>query len=116
GGIEILSRALGRKTAAHLNHAAIQIDTQSKEIIFANGRRQAYGSLISSMPLPRLVALLKNAPARIAKAASRLRASSVLNVNFGIKGRNVSDKQWIYVPERSLPFYRVGFYHNFSPL
>jgi len=38
----------------------------------------------------------------------------VLNVNFGIAGRYVSTKQWVYVPEPQLPFYRVGFYHNFS--
>jgi protoporphyrinogen oxidase len=114
GGIEILSRAFGRKVAAHLNHTAVQIDLKRREVTFANGLRQPYKTLISTMPLPRLVALLKDAPASVTKAAAKLRASSVLNVNFGIQGRNVSDKHWIYVPETKLPFYRVGFYHNFS--
>ena len=114
GGIEILSRAFGRKVAAHLNHIVVQIDVKNREITFANGLRLHYKKLVSTMPLTRLVAILKNAPARVEKAASRLRASSVLNVNYGISNRNVSDKHWIYVPETSLPFYRVGFYHNFS--
>jgi protoporphyrinogen oxidase len=114
GGIEILSRAFGRNVAAHLNHIAVQIDLKGREITFANGLRLRYQKLISSLPMTRLVAILKDKPARISRAASKLRASSVLNVNFGIRGRNVSDKHWIYVPEPSLPFYRVGFYHNFS--
>jgi protoporphyrinogen oxidase len=114
GGIEILSRAFGRKVAARLNHTAVQIDLKAREVTFANGLRQRYTKLVSTMPLTRLVALLKSKPARVERAASRLRASSVLNVNYGIRGRNVSDKQWIYVPEPHLPFYRVGFYHNFS--
>jgi protoporphyrinogen oxidase len=116
GGIEILSRALGRQVAARLGHIAVQVDLKNREVTFANGLRQTYHRLISSLPLTRLVAILKDKPARIERAAGKLRASSVLNVNFGIGGRNVSDKHWIYVPEKSLPFYRVGFYHNFSAL
>jgi protoporphyrinogen oxidase len=38
-----------------------------------------------------------------------------LNINFGIEGRNVSERHWIYFPERKFSFYRVGFPHNFSP-
>ena len=114
GGIEILSRAFGRKVAAHLKHNAVQIDVKRREITFSNGMRLHYKKLITTLPLTRLCAILKDAPSGVSKAASRLRASSVLNVNFGIKNRNVSSMQWIYVPEPSLPFYRVGFYHNFS--
>src|SRR5258708_7257352 len=113
-GIEVLSRGFARKTAAHLNHTAVQVDAKRREVTFANGRRVRYGRLVSSLPLTRLVAILKDAPAAVEAAASRLRASSVLNVNFGISNRNVTDMQWVYVPEKHLPFYRVGFYHNFS--
>jgi protoporphyrinogen oxidase len=114
GGIEVLSRAFGRRVAAHLNHTVVQIDLKGREVTFANGLRLRYKKLISSLPLTRLVAVLKEKPARINRAVSKLRASSVLNVNFGIGNRDVSDKHWIYVPDLSLPFYRVGFYHNFS--
>jgi protoporphyrinogen oxidase len=114
GGIEILSRAFGRKVAAHLRQEAVAIDPRRREVAFSGGLRQPYSKLVSTLPLPRLVSLIQGAPLRVRKAASKLRASSVLNVNFGISGRNVSDKHWIYVPERKLPFYRVGFYHNFS--
>ncbi|MES2202113.1 MAG: FAD-dependent oxidoreductase [candidate division FCPU426 bacterium] len=114
GGIEVLARGFASHSAAHLGHIAVQIDLKAKEVSFANGRRQRYGQLISSLPLPRLVALLKQKPAAIAQAASRLRATSVMNVNLGVSGRDICSKQWIYVPEKNLPFYRVGFYHNFS--
>jgi protoporphyrinogen oxidase len=113
-GIEVLSRGFARKTAAHLNHTAVQVDAKRREVTFSNGRRVSYSRLVSSLPLKRLVGILKDAPASVERAASRLRASSVLNVNFGISKRNVTDMQWVYVPEKHLPFYRVGFYHNFS--
>jgi protoporphyrinogen oxidase len=114
-GIELLSRAFGARCGASLNHTAVQVDADSKEITFANGRRARYSRLVSTLPLTRLVAILKNAPLSVTRAASRLRASSVLNVNFGVSGRDITKMQWVYVPEKDLPFYRVGFYHNFSP-
>src|SRR6185503_7411253 len=77
GGIEILSRAFGRKVAAHLNHTAVQIDLKAKEITFANGLRLRYKKLVSTLPLTRLVAIIKNAPSNVTRAAAKLRASSV---------------------------------------
>ena len=32
---------------------------------------------------------------------------------MGVPRKNVSDKHWIYFPDREFVFYRVGFYSNF---
>jgi protoporphyrinogen oxidase len=67
------------------------------------------------MPMKQLVRIMKGAPSHVREAADRLRHNSVINVNFGIAERNVSEKHWIYFPEKTYRFYRAGFPHNFSP-
>ncbi len=114
GGIEILSQAFAKRVKISTGVAAVSVDPKRRQVRFSDGSQADYQRLISTLPLPHLVRILVGAPAGVKRAAKRLRASSVLNVNFGIAGRNVSTMQWVYVPEPTLPFYRVGFYHNFS--
>jgi protoporphyrinogen oxidase len=114
GGIEVLSAALARQVEVHCGTYAVAVDPKRREVTLNTGDVVRYRSLVSTQHLPALVAMTKGAPETVRKAARKLRASSVLNVNLGIAGRNVSTKQWIYVPEPHLPFYRVGFYHSFS--
>jgi protoporphyrinogen oxidase len=114
GGIEVLSAALAREVEAHCDTWAVAVDPKRREVTLNTGDVVRYKKLISTQHLPALAAMTKGAPASVSRAAKKLRASSVLNVNLGISGRNVSTKQWVYVPEPHLPFYRVGFYHNFS--
>ncbi len=71
-----------------------------------------YGRLISTLPLPELIEMIPAAPVAVKKAAASLRYSSVFALNLGIKRTGISDKHWIYFPDKSLPFYRVGFYSN----
>jgi len=54
-------------------------------------------------------------PPRIREAGRRLRRVSVYNLNLGVARPRLSDKHWLYFPERRFVFYRVGFPHNFSP-
>ena len=115
GGIETLSKALARRVRVRTGLAALAVDVRRRTVRFSDGSSARYGRLISSLPLKALVGLMPGAPARIRGAARRLRAVDVLNVNFGVAGRVVSDKHWVYVPEPAFPFYRVGFPHNFSP-
>jgi protoporphyrinogen oxidase len=114
GGIETLARGFARKVQARCGIAAQAVDPKRKEVRLSHGENVSYQRLVSTLPLPKLIDLIQGVPARVKKARNKLRASSVLNVNLGITGRNVSTKQWVYVPGLDLPFYRVGFYHNFS--
>lgn len=114
GGIERLAEAFARRVDVHTGLEALEIDPTARTVRFADGSRVDYGRLVSTLPLKTLVARLRGVPKELRRAAGRLRAASVLNVNLGIGGRNVSSKQWVYVPEPDLPFYRVGFYHNFA--
>ncbi|MGD0053686.1 MAG: hypothetical protein ABSD03_17915, partial [Vulcanimicrobiaceae bacterium] len=58
--------------------------------------------------------LARPLPADVKAARRRLRWNTVWNLNLGVARADVSDKHWVYYPEKRFPFYRVGFSHNFS--
>ncbi|MFH0948026.1 MAG: FAD-dependent oxidoreductase [Elusimicrobiota bacterium] len=86
----------------------------SKKIVKTNNGEIQYENLISTIPLPELIKLIKSVPEDVENMSKKLKWTSVLNINLGIKRENISDKHWIYFPEKKFNFYRVGFYHNFS--
>jgi UDP-galactopyranose mutase len=80
-----------------------------------HGQGQPYEQLISTMPLPSLIAIMKDdAPAHVRLAASKLRHVSVRCVNLGIDREHLTDKHWIYYPESSI-FHRIFVQGNASP-
>jgi protoporphyrinogen oxidase len=44
--------------------------------------------------------------------AGRLRCTSLRYLNVATRSSPAADWHWVYVPERRLPFYRVGVYSN----
>lgn len=99
------------------NHSATAIDTNTKTIHIANGKTESYDLLINTMPLDTLLTKLIEKPRMdCKKAAKKLLCNRVFNFNLGINRPNISDKHWIYYPERIYPFYRIGFPHNLSTL
>jgi protoporphyrinogen oxidase len=114
GGIETLAKGFARKVTATCGLEAVSIDPKRRTVRLSDGQTVEYKKLLSTMRLTQLIDRIVGVPTRVKQARKKLRASSVLNVNLGIAGRNVSTKQWVYVPGLDLPFYRVGFYHNFS--
>lgn len=116
GGIQVLAEAISSEIKG-LNtlHEAINIDLNNKEVLFSNGVRQGYDKLIFSLPLPEILHLIKELPAQILSSLRSLRYTSVFNLNLGIEREHISDKHWIYFPEKKFSFFRVGFPANFSP-
>lgn len=114
GGIETLVRAFARGVEARCGVAAVAVDLKRREVALSDGGRVEASGVISTLPLTGLLRMIPGLPAGVRRAGSRLRASSVLNVNFGVAGRDISDRHWVYVPEEKYPFYRAGFCHNFA--
>lgn len=118
GGTGQLPKALlSHLRSEHLRYRkkAIEIDAAAKKIRFEDGSTHTYDRLISTLPLPRLLAILRNLPQEITQAGEQLRHVSIYDVNIGVKRPNISDVHWIYFPEPDYLFYRVGFPMNFSP-
>jgi protoporphyrinogen oxidase len=113
-GIEQLSRGLAEAAGPiELGRAPIAIDPASRTLRFDDGEVR-YDALVSTMPLPSLVALLTSAPARVREAASKLRCTRLHYLDVALNGPCKLPYHWVYVPEPRYPFYRVGCYSNFS--
>ncbi len=118
GGINAWITSIAARLARpiHTGFQANTIDLVNKVIRFSNGFEQKYETLINTMPLDTLLTNLEDSSTtRLQAAASKLTCNSVVNFNLGINRPQLSDKHWIYFPEKSYPFYRVGFPHNFTP-
>jgi len=92
----------------------VDVDGQRHTVRFHNGELFEYTTLISTIPLPQLISILKNIPDRIRRLASGLRANRVLTINLGIARESISAAHWIYVPEPEFEFHRISFPMNFS--
>ena len=99
----------------HLNHKLNKIDPVKKELLFKNGVRVGYKSLISSVPLPDLLPMIEDAPADVLEAASKLACTSSIIVNIGINRNDISDSHWSYFYDRDYIFTRLSYPHLFSP-
>ena len=98
-----------------LGTRVVSVSPRLHELILDDGSTVAYDYLISTMPLPKLVAAMsKEAPSHVIKAAKGLRHVSVRCVNLGIGRENLTDKHWIYYPEDTV-FHRIFVQGNASP-
>ena len=115
GGIQALAFAFAKPlTGVRLETEVTAIDLSKKEVTTSVGETLAYDHLVTTLPLARFLKLTKPLPLEIQAALSLLRWNSVYNLNLGIARANISDKHWIYFPEKKYRFYRVGFPMNFS--
>ncbi len=82
------------------------IDVEGK-VATTSKRRIRYGHLVSSAPFDKLCAMTK-----VEHDASVFSANKVLVFNLGFDGKGADNVHWVYFPDRTLPFYRIGFYDN----
>lgn len=117
GGIQFWVNKLAEKitTPIHTGYTVEQVDLVNKIVTFSNGDFEPFETLVSTLPLDRLLGLIKeSASTSLTKASKKLLCNSVINFNLGIAKPNLSDKHWIYLPEDKYIPYRLGFYNNFS--
>lgn len=102
-----------------LQASVLHVSPARRSVRLDDGRTLGFESLISTMPLPRLVeACGDEAPPEVRQAAAALRHVSVRCVNLGIElpaGRDkLTDKHWIYYPGDTV-FHRIFVQGNASP-
>jgi len=117
GGIQSLPDALAGRVADSIQTGcpAQRIDFRQRLVEAANLGEVRYQRLVNTLPLVELIDMLEGAPPSVQADRAALSWVKVHCLNLGIRRGDVSDKHWIYFPERRFPFYRVGFCSNFSP-
>jgi protoporphyrinogen oxidase len=117
GGIQSLPDAL----AARLEPGVVRtgarvtaVDLREKVAQVEGLGEIRYERLVNTLPLVDFLDLASPLPAEVRAARRRLRYNTVWNLNLGVARADVTDKHWIYFPEKKYPFYRVGCSTNFS--
>ena len=115
GGFVAYLHPFAEQTTMALAHEIIEVDTKRRVLRFANGTAAGYTHLISSMPLPELMPLIKGVPPSVLDASRRLACTTCVLVNLVIDREDLSDAHWTYFYDDDFFFTRLAFPHMQSP-
>jgi protoporphyrinogen oxidase len=114
---EAVASLIGREKIK-LRSPVSRVNWRERSVTCVDGGEFFYEHLITTVPLDRLVSMLRPARPELAVAAAGLKYSSSNIVGLGMSGRPpdaIRTKCWIYFPEADCPFYRVTVFSNYSP-
>jgi protoporphyrinogen oxidase len=98
-----------------LDREVTAVDPRERRLSFAEGSQVSYDSLVSSLPLPELIARIDGVPAEVTEAAGRLACTTCVVVNLGIDRHDLSEYHWTYFYDDDFFFTRLSFPHLLSP-
>jgi protoporphyrinogen oxidase len=102
------------KSDLHLDHKVVAIDPEAQMVTFENGVTEAYDHLVSSIPLPDLIPMVKGAPEAVREAAAKLVATTCITVNVGVARDDFTPATWTYIYDEDIVFTRLSFPHKMS--
>ena len=108
GGFASYLRGFMERADVRLEHRVVGIDPKRRELRFSNGSSAAFDKLVSSAPLPELIAMIDGVPRDVRDAADRLACSEVVVVNLGIDRPDVLDAHWSYFYDEDVLLARLS--------
>jgi UDP-galactopyranose mutase len=116
GGTGEIYRRVAAGLAGRVSYgqACVSVSPAAKTLRLDGGRELGYQSLVSTMPLDRLVDSLDGCPGPVRDAAGHLRYNGVYMVGVGYEAPLQDDKSWMYFPGPELPFYRVTNFAKYA--
>jgi protoporphyrinogen oxidase len=91
-----------------------RIDFDKRRMGFADGAELAYEHVISTIPLPALIAASADAPDSVRDAASLLRCTNFLRVDVAARHPTRREELWMYVYDEDKLSVRISTTENFS--
>jgi protoporphyrinogen oxidase len=73
-----------------------------RRVYFANGETASWESLISTMPLPRLIELMDDVPEPVRVAAASLFATSLDLISVGFRRADIQPHLWFYIYDKDI--------------
>ncbi len=115
GGFISYLKPFMEKADLLLEHKVVAINPAAKTVRFANGQTASYDQLVSSIPLPDLIPMVKGAPEKVREAAATLCATTCVTVNVGLARDDFTPATWTYIYDEDIVFTRLSFPHKMSP-
>ena len=109
GGFQALLARLHEGVDLQFGRRAERVDVARRQVHFAGGAVEGYDTLVSTIPLPELVAMIPEAPAEVRAAAGKLRALRQYCVNLVVNRPSLSPAQWFYIYDPDIAASRVSF-------
>lgn len=107
-GLDTLARRLAETCRIEYAKRAISIDPGRRTVAFEDGTSAQYETLISTLPLNET---LRMAGLDVEATCDPHTAALILNIG-ATSGPALPEYHWVYVPDASAGFHRVGFYSN----
>lgn len=108
GGYKSFLKGLAQEANIQYNSKVRVIDLKNKFLYIEGSDEEIkYEKVYSSMPLPELVAVLKQVPDVVKKAASKLEATCGYHVSVALKGNHIPPYLWWYVYDEDILTARV---------
>jgi len=107
-GLNVLAQRIAAQCDVRYGKRVTSIDSSRHEVRFADGSSLEYETLISTLPLNRMMELTG-----LAAECPPDPYTSVLVLNVGaVRGPKCPADHWLYNPDAESGFHRVGFYSN----
>jgi protoporphyrinogen oxidase len=106
------------KDRIHYKRRLINIDIDSKSVVFDDGNKDRYDILINTSPLDSFVTMLLSKKSDITflqNTPEQLKHTGVFVVGVGLRKKINVTKCWVYFPEEEIPFYRMTYFSRYSP-
>lgn len=115
GGFEAYLRLFLERATVECGKEVVEIDPGRRTLRFGDSTEVSADAVVSSLPLPVLVPLIRDAPAEALEAAAKLACTSCVTVNIGVGRPDLSACHWTYLYDRELTATRLSFPHMLSP-
>jgi protoporphyrinogen oxidase len=97
-----------------LDHELVSVDPRTRQLTFSNGLVTEYDALVSSVPLPDLIRMIRGTPPDVLEASQRLACSTCVLVNVGVDREDLSAGHMTYFYDEDICFARLSFPHMLS--
>ena len=107
-GLNVLAQGMAKRCDVRYGKRVTRVEVRSKEVFFEDATAVRYESLLSTLPLNKMLDMTGLKPA---EEPDPYTSVLVLNVG-GVRGARCPKDHWLYLPGSRAGFHRVGFYSN----
>lgn len=102
GGYKTFLKVLAENQDIRYNSRIIEISPLEKTVRTADGAEFKYNRLISSLPLPEVLKMIKNVPEEVTKEGRLLKCTCGYQISVGLSTKNIPPYLWWYIYDEDI--------------